>query len=767
MRWRVYLLLVFLGLSAIPASLAHADGGTLQDQYLKAYQDFNIAQYQQKSGDMAGALNTYKNAYAKLYKIHHDAPEWETALVVNRMRDCKAMIDDLTIRVGQQPQTPPIAPPVVTPVVTNTNTVPVNPPSIPQLTPLPPVTGEMSNDIPTLKKQLADVEAQLRLTQDNLRASQTQVDAYQARLESVNLQLQALTSKASADDKVGRLVTENKELTDKLSAAEKQLDDFKKNPKSRLAQVETQLKNVQEQLDATQSANTTLQKSFTDLQQRFDQSQAELVAANQKLASISPTSPDYATVKRENELLRGMMQRELQEQARRDEARRLYLEEFNALKIKSSKLQEQFDNMTTPPFPPTTDEERTLMDSLKVTGTAINNPPASGNSFSAPAAGTENGTNAASATSPDVTNPVLTGSSAGAMADESLDPNNAPAVKSAEPPPAPPAPTPTPTPPAPTPTPSVASTPAPDVTPSAPPVTPPANPPADTNSGTTAPVPPDGVTTTNPPPVPPAPSVPPTPPSTPSQTIALNNTPPSSPADNQPSNPPTVTHVPPGTTQVTETQVTPGSANNSQPDPTEWTTKARLPEDMRDTAQAASDFFNMKKYDEAAAKYQVIIDKYPECLYAWSNLGVVRFQQGDLNDALKALQQAVKISPTDSFSYSNLGIVYYNLNQYENAIDALNAAKQLDPKDAKIHNYLGCACSQKGWQEVAEKEFRAAIDLDPNFADAHFNLALVYATEKPPAIEMARTEYNKALELGIQKDDRLEKLLGPSASNTQ
>jgi len=180
---------------------------------------------------------------------------------------------------------------------------------------------------------------------------------------------------------------------------------------------------------------------------------------------------------------------------------------------------------------------------------------------------------------------------------------------------------------------------------------------------------------------------------------------------------------------------------------------------MRDTAQEAADLFKMQRYDDAAAKYQTIIDKYPESLYAWSNLGVVRFQQGHLNEALKALQQAVKLSPTDAFSYSNLGIVYYQLNQYENAIDALNSAKALDPNDAKTRNYLGCACSQKGWQEVAEKEFRKAIELDPTFADAHFNLALVYATEKPPLIELARQEYKKALDLGIAKDDRLEKLL--------
>jgi tetratricopeptide (TPR) repeat protein len=224
----------------------------------------------------------------------------------------------------------------------------------------------------------------------------------------------------------------------------------------------------------------------------------------------------------------------------------------------------------------------------------------------------------------------------------------------------------------------------------------------------------------------------------------------------------TTTKLPSATTTYTDTTIKNGPDGDKRNDPTQYSTKARLPDDMRETAQNAADLFKNQKYDESAAKYQSIIDKYPESLYAWSNLGVVRFQQGKFDEALKALQQAVKLSPTDAFSYSNLGIVYYQLNQYENAIDALNSAKALDPNDAKTHNYLGCAESQKGWQEVAEKEFRKAIEIDPNFGDAHFNLALVYATSKPPSLELARREYNRALELGIAKDPRLEKLLqGP------
>ncbi len=53
------------------------------------------------------------------------------------------------------------------------------------------------------------------------------------------------------------------------------------------------------------------------------------------------------------------------------------------------------------------------------------------------------------------------------------------------------------------------------------------------------------------------------------------------------------------------------------------------------------------------------------------------------------------------------------------------------------------------------------MEIDPNYADPHFNLAVIYATQKPPALELARRHYKQALDLGIPKDAQLEKLLQP------
>jgi Flp pilus assembly protein TadD len=764
MRWRGYLLVALAWIMTVPLSLVHAEQ-TLQQRYLDIFLKINDAEHLVQQGDYRGALDDFQDCYNKLAAIHESDPDWETALVVHRMDDCKRMVLELQPKADAQAEAPPA------PVAPAPSTNPDNGSTAPNP---PGGLGETgtSDDVAALKLQLQAVTQELQITKANLADSQAQLETYRTQLEAVNGQLAALKAQPSVDDKMAKLLNENKTLTDKLATTQKELDDFKSNPKSKLALAEAQLKNLQDQYDASQEANKALQDTTTTLKQQLDQANADLVAANQKLADVGTGSPEYETIKRENEVMREILTQELQEQAHRDMAKRLAQEEFDNLKLKSKVLQEQLDILGSPMTPATTDEQRTLLASLKVPGPDVTQP--AGNGFvanvsgSGPAPAADQAaanppatppspapsapdTNTASATPPAATTNTAsdttpaTNSVTGTIPPASAtdNPTNQPSVTivmnnqtpangdAATPPAANATPDATVTPPA-----------APSATPDA--TTSPATTPAQAGNvpDPNAPIPPN------------TPTGQPTTPSSDTNTdaSAAPAAPPASTVD-------TTTKLPPANTVVQDTTITHGDSSTNQDDPTEYSTKARLPDDMRETAQDAADLFKNQKYDESAAKYQSIIDKYPESLYAWSNLGVVRFQQGKFDEALKALQQAVKLSPTDAFSYSNLGIVYYQLNQYENAIDALNSAKALDPNDAKTHNYLGCACSQKGWQEVAEKEFRKAIEIDPNFGDAHFNLALVYATSKPPSLELARREYNRALELGIAKDPRLEKLL--------
>ncbi|MBI4025360.1 MAG: tetratricopeptide repeat protein [Verrucomicrobia bacterium] len=161
----------------------------------------------------------------------------------------------------------------------------------------------------------------------------------------------------------------------------------------------------------------------------------------------------------------------------------------------------------------------------------------------------------------------------------------------------------------------------------------------------------------------------------------------------------------------------------------------------------------------AAAKYEQILQNAPDNLVALSNLGVIRFRQGQLPEAEKALKAALAIEQQDAFSLSVLGIVFFKQNRLDEAVGALTQAIAINSSNHETHNYLGITYSSKGYQEAAEKELIKAVELKPDYADAHFNLAVVYASQTPPSVELARKHYKKSLELGMDKDPELEKLL--------
>src|SRR5258707_471588 len=149
----------------------------------------------------------------------------------------------------------------------------------------------------------------------------------------------------------------------------------------------------------------------------------------------------------------------------------------------------------------------------------------------------------------------------------------------------------------------------------------------------------------------------------------------------------------------------------------------------------------------------------PNNLYTLSNLGVVLFRANKLKLAEESFKKAIAVAPEDGFSHCTLGIVYYSQGKYDEAVNELTRALAIDSKNATAHNYLGITASQKGWQEAAQKELETATALDPNYADANFNLAVVFATQTPPNKESARKYYQRATELGAERDSALEQLI--------
>jgi len=145
---------------------------------------------------------------------------------------------------------------------------------------------------------------------------------------------------------------------------------------------------------------------------------------------------------------------------------------------------------------------------------------------------------------------------------------------------------------------------------------------------------------------------------------------------------------------------------------------------------------------------------------AWFQKGLDLEETGaPIQDAIEAYRKVLEFNPSAAGALVNLGTIYYRQRKFAEAEKYYVEAIAADPEYALAQFNLGNLFDEQGRIVEALEHYRLALGLNANYADAHFNLALVYATSKPPSLELARREYNRALELGIAKDPRLEKLL--------
>lgn len=169
--------------------------------------------------------------------------------------------------------------------------------------------------------------------------------------------------------------------------------------------------------------------------------------------------------------------------------------------------------------------------------------------------------------------------------------------------------------------------------------------------------------------------------------------------------------------------------------------------------------FQSGDFAGARGAYLRVLEFEPDNVPALVNLGAAEFRLGQLEEAERHLRRSLALKNDNATAWLNLGIVLLQRDQAMSALAAAAQAAALKPNDPMVHHYLGLAASRLGWPETAEAELRRAIELQPDYAEAHFNLAVFCLGRRPPAVELARRHYHKALEFGMVPDPLLEKSL--------
>jgi Flp pilus assembly protein TadD len=194
---------------------------------------------------------------------------------------------------------------------------------------------------------------------------------------------------------------------------------------------------------------------------------------------------------------------------------------------------------------------------------------------------------------------------------------------------------------------------------------------------------------------------------------------------------------------------------------------SELPKGSESLVSEAQKDFSARDFPKAEQKYLEILKRDDKNANTLANLAAIQLEMDHLDDAEKNIKQALAVAPQDAYGLALSGYIKYRREKYDEALDTLSRAAKLSPQNPEIQNYIGLTLSHKGMRGPAETAYRKAIQIDPGFGAAHNNLAVIYLTQKPPLVELARWHYQKAQAAGIPRNADLDKMFeekGNSAS---
>lgn len=155
--------------------------------------------------------------------------------------------------------------------------------------------------------------------------------------------------------------------------------------------------------------------------------------------------------------------------------------------------------------------------------------------------------------------------------------------------------------------------------------------------------------------------------------------------------------------------------------------------------------FQCRRLEKSAQFSALAIKKNPLLAEAYSNLGNVFKERGQLPQALYHYRHAVRLKPDFVDGYINLAAALVANGDLLEAVEAYNTALQINPDLYGVRSDLGNLYKALGRLEDAKSCYMKAIETQPTFAVAWSNLGCVYNSQGE--IWLAIHHFEKAVQL--------------------
>jgi len=127
------------------------------------------------------------------------------------------------------------------------------------------------------------------------------------------------------------------------------------------------------------------------------------------------------------------------------------------------------------------------------------------------------------------------------------------------------------------------------------------------------------------------------------------------------------------------------------------------------------------------------------------NEGIRKAQVNSFMEAVRFLEEAVKLYPENHLAWYNLGQVYYKDNKLEDSVDAFGEAVKLKGEQPMYQMRLGVSLFDAGNASLAATHLQKAVELEPSLYRAHWYLGRVYYLNDEP--KKAAESFSRAAEL--------------------
>ena len=193
---------------------------------------------------------------------------------------------------------------------------------------------ELKDEIARLQNELKDRDAERDAAQDANDEAEKKIASIGKERDNA---VDALNKSKAGREQVDKLIADNADLKEKLNQAQKTITELNTSAPEKDAQIASLKKDLASASDRLADALKQSQENLNamhDLQDQLESSTTELA----QVKSAGATSDDAKKLTEENNLLRGIVKRERNEEAYRDQEKQLALEELSKLHIPADSI---------------------------------------------------------------------------------------------------------------------------------------------------------------------------------------------------------------------------------------------------------------------------------------------------------------------------------------------------------------------------------------------------------------------------------------------